>query len=162
MLPDGRLPTLKSVIEYFYHLQPVNSYSVEYNGTLDLLNNWVKYNVYTLTKKTQFNLILQLIWKNRSILKNYPKGKKKDIYWKQYYEFVPANKQLFDIIASDDRIKAHEKIWKIKMTESDYQFRRNMSLVPHKYNIAVQLVTNGKRQKKESWRRKNSCRKERY
>ena len=38
--------------------------------------------------------------------------------------------QLFDIIASDDRIKAQEKIWKIKMTESDYQFHRNMSLVP--------------------------------
>lgn len=44
--------------------------------------------------------------------------------------FASASKRLFDIISSDDRIKAQGSIWKIKMTESDYQFHENMYLVP--------------------------------
>ena len=44
--------------------------------------------------------------------------------------FASASKHLFDIIFSDDRIKAQESIWKIKMTESDYQFHEKMYLVP--------------------------------
>ena len=46
------------------------------------------------------------------------------------FAYVSTCKQLFDIIATDDRIKAQKKIWKIKMTQPDYQFHRNMSLVP--------------------------------
>ena len=83
------------------------------------MNHWVRYNVYTLTRKTvQSRLTTHL--EKLNYLKNYLKGKKKDTYWKQYDVFVSATKQLFDIIASDDRIKAPEKIWKLKMTESDY------------------------------------------
>ena len=82
------------------------------------MNHWVRYNVYTLTRKTvQSRLTTHL--EKLKYLKNYPKGKQKDTYWKQYDAFVSATKQLFDIIASDDRIKAPEKIWKLKMTESD-------------------------------------------
>lgn len=44
--------------------------------------------------------------------------------------FASAIKHLFDIISSDDRIKAQGSIWKIKMTESDYPFLENMYLVP--------------------------------
>ena len=63
-------------------------------------------------------------------LKNYPQGEKRDTNFKQCDEFASASKCLFDIISSDDRIKAQGSIWKIKMTESDYQFQGNMSLVP--------------------------------
>ena len=68
--PNGRLPTLKSVIEYFYHLRSVDSYPVEYNVTLDLINHWVKYNVYTLIRKTvQSRLTTHL--EKLKYLKNY-------------------------------------------------------------------------------------------
>lgn len=117
-MPNGRLPTLKSVIEYCYHLLSVDSYSVEYNVTFDLMNHWVKYNVYTLTRETVQSCLTTHLEKLK-YLKNHQKGRKKDTYWKYYYEFVLASKQLSDIIASDDRIKAWEKIRKIKMTESD-------------------------------------------
>ena len=109
VLPIGRLPTLKSVIEYFYHLPSVDTYSVEYNVTLDLMNHWVKYNIYTLTIKTVPSRLTTHLEKLKYLI-NYPKGKTKDTYSKQYYEFVSASKQLFDIIASDNSIKAQEKI----------------------------------------------------
>ena len=118
VLPNGRLPTLKSVIEYCYHLLSVDSYSVEYNVTFDLMNHRVKYNVYTLTRETVQSCLTTHLEKLK-YLKNHQKGRKKATYWKHYYEFVLASKQLFDIIASDDKIKAWEKIRKIKMTESD-------------------------------------------
>ena len=109
VLPNGRLPTLKSVIEYFCHLPSVDTYSVEYNVTLDLMNHWVKYNIYTLTIKTVPSRLTTHLEKLKYLI-NYPKGKTKDTYSKQYYEFVSASKQLFDIIASDNSIKAQEKI----------------------------------------------------
>ena len=96
-MPNSRLPTLKSVIEYFDHLQSVNSYSIEHNVTLDLMNHWVKYTLremcpnrvisgtntgeygpeitpyldsfhavimHTPRQEKEFNLVLQIIWKN--------------------------------------------------------------------------------------------------
>ena len=87
VLPNGRLPTLKSVIEYFYHLQSVDSYFIEYNVILDLMNHWVKYNVYTQARKTvPPRLTTQL--EKLKYLKNYQKDKKKNACWKQYNEFV--------------------------------------------------------------------------
>ena len=52
VLTNGRLPTLKRVIEYFYYLRSLDSSSVEYNVTLDLINHWIKWNVYTQTRKS--------------------------------------------------------------------------------------------------------------
>ena len=129
VLPNGRLPTLKRVIEYFYYLGSLDSSSVEYNGTLDLINHWIKCNIYTQTRKSVQSRLTAYFDKLK-YLKDYPKNKKKDMYWKQYSEFVSASKQLFDIIASNDRIKAQEKLWKVKMIEADCQFHRNMLLVP--------------------------------
>ena len=129
VLPNGRLPTLKRVIEYFYYLRSLDSSSVEYNVTFDLINHWIKCNVYTQTRKSVQSRLTAYFDKLK-YLKDYPKNKKKDTYWKQYSEFVSASKQLFDIIASNDWIKAQEKLWKVKMIEADYQFHRNMLLVP--------------------------------
>ena len=51
-LANGRLPALKSVTKYPDYLRSVDSYSVEYNVTLDLMNHSVKYNVNTPARKT--------------------------------------------------------------------------------------------------------------
>ena len=38
-------------------------------------------------------------------LKNYPKMKKKDTYWREYNIFVTNCSKLFDMICDSDRIK---------------------------------------------------------
>ena len=39
--PNGRLPTLHGVMNYYFHLKSVDKGSVENNVTLDLINHWV-------------------------------------------------------------------------------------------------------------------------
>ena len=102
--------------KYFNPLRSVDSYSIEYNVTLDLKSHPVKCLTIRLEKL--------------KYLKSYPKGKKRDTSFKHYDGFASTSKNLFDIISSDDRIRAQGSIWKIKMTESDYQFHENTYLVP--------------------------------
>ena len=123
------------------------------------MNHWVKCNIYTQTRKTgQTRLTTHL--EKLKYLKNYRKGKKKDKYWKQYDEFISASKQMLDIITSDDRIKAQEKIWKIKMIESDYQFHRNIPLVPQ-VGYCSSTDNQWKRTEKRKLKEEKQLRKER-
>ena len=67
-------------------MQSADSYSIDYNVTLDPMNLWVKYNVSTEKRET----VIRKNKKNKSLsttnleklkyLKNYPKGKKSDTY----------------------------------------------------------------------------------
>ena len=57
------------------------------------MNHWVKYNVYTQTRKTvQSRLTTHL--EKLKYLKNYRQGKMKVTYWKKCDEFVSTSKQL--------------------------------------------------------------------
>ena len=127
--PNGRLPTLHGVMNYYFHLKSVNKGSVENNVTLDLINHWVNCNVYTQSRKT-IKQRLMVILKKYKYLREYSKNKKKDTYWNEYQKFIIACRNLFDIIGSQERRKKQENIWKVKMTEEDLQFYKNMCLVP--------------------------------
>ena len=55
-------------------------------------------------------------------LKNYPHTKKGKQYWQPYDTFVKTLADLFDILASSERIKAQEVLWNLKMTDTDWVF----------------------------------------
>ena len=128
--PNGRLPTLHGVMNYYFYLKSVNKGSVENNVTLDLINHWVNYNVYTQSRKT-IPQRLMVILKKYKYFREYPKNKKKVKYWNEYQKFIIACRNLFDIIGSQERRKKkQENIWKVKITEEDLQFYKNMCLIP--------------------------------
>ena len=57
--------------------------------------------------------------------------KKKDTpYWREYNIFVTNCSKLFDVIGDSDRIKGQWLLWVVKMADSDWQFYKNMCLVP--------------------------------
>ena len=60
-------------------------------------------------------------------MKNYPKMKKKDTYWRENNIFATNCSKLFDIIGDSDRIKGQELLWGVKMTDTDWQLYKNMS-----------------------------------
>ena len=128
--PNGRLPTLHGVMNYYFYLKSVNKGSVENNVTLDLINHWVNCNVYTQSRKT-IPQRLMVILKKYKYFREYPKNKKKVKYWNEYQKFIIACRNLFDIIGSQERRKKkQENIWKVKITEEDLQFYKNMCLIP--------------------------------
>ena len=116
-------------MNYYFYLKSVNKGSVENNVTLDLINHWVNCNVYTQSRKT-IQQRLMVILKKYKYLREYSKNKKKDTYWNECQKFIIACRNLFDIIGSQERRKKQENIWKVKMTEEDLQFYKNMCLVP--------------------------------
>ena len=96
-----------------------------YDATLDLMNRWICSNVYPKTRKTVQKLLDDKLSKLKH-LKDYPKQRKGDTYWKEYSLFISECKQLFDILGDNERIKRQEKLWGIKMTEKDWLFYENM------------------------------------
>ena len=70
--PNGRLPTLHGVMNYYFHLKSVDKGSVENNVTLDLINHWVNCNVYTQSRKT-IQQSLMVILKKYKYFREYPK-----------------------------------------------------------------------------------------
>ena len=131
-LPNGKLPTLHSVLCYYFYLRAESDYvqkSVNLDVAIDLMIHWIKYDVYT---KTRINIKLQLEGelKTYKYLKDYPQKKKKETYWQKYDSFLLKCKELFDIIGDTDRIKRQEEVWNVKMTDGDRHFYNNMKKVP--------------------------------
>ena len=108
--PNGRLPTLHGVMNYYFHLKSVDKGSVENNVTLDLINHWVNCNVYTQSRKT-IQQRLMVILKKYKYLREYSKNKKKDTYWNEYQKFIIACRNLFDITGSQERRRKNNKIY---------------------------------------------------
>ena len=108
--PNGRLPTLHGVMNYYFHLKSVDKGSVENNVTLDLINHWVNCNVYTQSRKT-IQQRLMVILKKYKYLREYSKNKKRDTYWNEYQKFIIACRNLFDITGSQERRRKNKKIY---------------------------------------------------
>ena len=73
--PNGRLPTLHGVMNYYFYLKSVDKGSVENNVTLDLINHWVNCNVYTQSRKTIQQRLMVIL---KKYFKETRKNKKKD------------------------------------------------------------------------------------
>ena len=102
--------------------------SVDNDVSLDMMNHWISCNVYPQSQKwVQKQLNYHLL--KFKYLKNYPKMKKKDTYWREYNIFVTSCSKLFHIIGYSDRIKGRELSWGVKMTDTDWQFCKNICLV---------------------------------
>jgi hypothetical protein len=131
-LPNGKLPTLHSIICYRFYLRSsidCDHKPVDHYLTLDVMNHWIKCNVYTKTRK-RVQEQLQEHFAKFKYLRDYPKKKKKATYWNKYNIFIANCKKLFNIIAEPCRIQAQEKVWGVKMKEIDKQFHKNMCAVP--------------------------------
>ena len=112
ILPKGKLPTLQSVLSYYFYLRINPDYyekSVD-NVSLDIMNYWISCNVYPQSRKWVQKQLKDHFLKFK-YLKNYPKMKKKDTYWREYNIFVTNCSILFDIIGDSDKIKGPELLW---------------------------------------------------
>ena len=97
LLPDAKLPTLHSIFCYYFYLRTsldYNQKSVDDGVTLDVMNQWVSCNVYPQIHKCVQKQLKELNAKF-NFLKDYPKVKKKDAYWKEHNLFVTNYSKFF-------------------------------------------------------------------
>ena len=128
-LPNGKLPSLQTVLGYLFEQRNIDHKHAESNVILDVMLHWTYCNVYTQSRNTVTKKVKH--WYKKYVhLKDYPQKKKKDTYWREYDQFVDACRHLFDIKGSPERIKLQSKIWGVKMTKKDEKFYSNQCLIP--------------------------------
>lgn len=130
-LPNGRLPTGKQVLAYFFYLNYIDagSHNVQ-NTAADIMNHWVACNVYTKNVKAVKKDIQKLL-NTYNDLKKVSKAKKGEKFLENLAKFSEQCDYLFDIKCTDaERIKRQEQLWNVKETDVERQFYAGQCKIP--------------------------------
>ena len=128
-LPNGVLPTRKSILEYLMYLKEEESVkgqtkthgSPEWLLSKDIALHWIFCNVYPVNVQCIQQKVYTLWAEFKSII-NYDNKKKREKYWFDYEMFVSQLNQTFDFKAEEGSTKIQEKQWGCKMSDNDRDF----------------------------------------
>ena len=132
ILLTGRLPNHAQVLGYLLHCQKNDSKKnlPIHNVAKDLVLHWVYCTIYTI-RLHHVEYQLEMLVKEYNRLKNYPKKKRGQKFFKDHSDFRTKLGSVMDIKVTDiSRQKCLEDIWGVKMSFHHYKFYENQKQTP--------------------------------
>ena len=132
ILLTGRLPNHAQVLGYLLHCQKNDSKKnlPIHNVAKDLVLHWVYCTIYTI-RLHHVEYHWKMLVKEYNRLKNHPKKKRGQKFFKDHSDFRTKLGSVMDIKVTDiSRQKCLKDIWGVKMNFHHYKFYENQKQTP--------------------------------